>query len=221
MLETFFGCDCYCIDHIAHMSYYPPEKNEKIDEEDNVIYLTVNVRNYFNRILPPIFFNPFSLFNWKCCYEDYFYLHILKRLPIGLSYIFNPYYKRKDGILNCFDFQNKDLPAMRDFLSHLTNKETIVNKDVYFSWDNDRWLIKFDISRIDEDMPWWLGWEIQFLPRKIFGRIEYALRYIFSRHCDEQSFEINEERAIQIKGLITAVEKLNEERYEKNTTPRS
>jgi len=47
------------------------------------------------------------LLNWSYDIKEYLYYHILRRLPIALCFIFNPYYVRKDGILDCFNFQNK------------------------------------------------------------------------------------------------------------------
>lgn len=223
-LEQFFGCDCGCLNHISRMGYFPPEKDEKIDEEDNVIYFSVKTEYLYKRILPPFSFDPR---NWLFDFEYYFRFHILRRIPIAARYLFNPLYTREHGILDCFDFQNKDLSLMRKFLSHLTDEESetikkneiIDDLDSYskkiidkylFCLSNDRWRLKFTIWRIDENFPYWLGWEPQFIPRKIFGRIRYALKYIFGRVDDEQYFEIDKETAKKIKGLITVVEKLNE-----------
>ncbi len=210
-IEAYFGCECLDLNHIARMSYWPPIKREQ--EEDDVIFLSVKTETYICRILPPIGINPLE---WHYDLDGYFRFHILNRVPIALRYLFNSSYMRKYGVLESFDFQNKDLPTMRKFLSHLTNEETNeIDKDTILCWDNDLWRIRFFIKQIDKDLPYELNWEIQFLPRKIFGRIRYALKYIFKRYNDEQCFEITKKRAMQIEGLITIVENLNKE-YEKN-----
>ena len=123
ILEKYFGCECLSLDHIARMSYFPPEEGEEgeeVIEEDNVIYLTVKTRNYLNRILPPFSINPC---NWPYDFGNYFRFHILRRIPIALCYIFNSSYIKDFGVLDCFDFQNKDLTKMKKFLSHLTDEE--------------------------------------------------------------------------------------------------
>jgi len=219
MLEKYLGCECTCLNHIAVMSYFPPNDGEKVDEEDNVIYFRVRAENNLDRIMPPFSINPCD---WPYDFGDYFRFHILKRIPIAICYFFNPSYTKKHGILDCFDFKDKDLPEMKEFLSHLIDKgnkeitldnhiEKIIDQHIFYLY-NERWRLGFTIWRIDTDLPWELGWEIQFIPRKIFGRIKYALKYIFGKICIEQEFEINEEIAKKMKNLITVVERINNER---------
>lgn len=218
ILEQYFGCECSCLNHISRMGYFPPEEGERVDEEYDVIYFTVKTDYLYQNVMPPI--DPRDL-------DYYFRFHILRRIPIAVRYLFNPSYNRKHGVLDCFDFQGKDLLKMKEFLSHLTDEETeeiildkedligyvekVIDKYVFYL-NNERWRLAFTIWRIDKDIDWWLGWEIQFIPRKIFSRIKYALKYIFGKVSDEQEFEINEEIAKKIKGIITVVEKLNNER---------
>ncbi len=209
MYEIYFGCECSDLNHIARFSYFPPEKGEKIDEEDNVIYFTVKTENYLNRIIPPFSWNPFD---WPYDTSQYVRFHILRRLPIALCFIFNPHYVKKYGILDCFDFQNKDLPAMKTFLSYLTNEEGVDKKVIPHDgiWlNNGKWRLRLYVQRIFENFPYSLGWEIQFIPRNIIGRIKLALKYFFGFHCDEQEFNIDEENAKRIKSLINAVGSLN------------
>jgi len=221
--ELILGCDCMSLDHVSLMIYFPPKTEEEKNDEDNVIYFTVKTRNYLNQIIPPLSIDPR---NWSYDFKNYCRFHIFNRIPIAIRYIFNPSYTKKFGVLDCFDFQNKDLSKMREFLSQLTNEESEEIKfdkkslsnyagniisNYLFYLDNERWGIRFIVWQLDKDMPFWLGWEIQFLPRKILGRIKYALKYIFGRVSNEQEFEINEETAKKIKGLITVVERLNKD----------
>jgi hypothetical protein len=209
MLEQYFGCECQCLNHIAHMGYFPPEKDVEVDEEDNVIYFSVRTEYLYKTIFPSLSLNPLD---WKDDLGYYFNWHILKRIPIAIGYIFNPLYVRKNGLLDCFDFQNKNLPEMKKFLSNLTDQEELVSKTHWLTINNDKVEIKFCIERIDKDFPYWLGWEIQFITRwKLFGRVKHALKYIFGKYDNEQAFEINEKDAKRLKGLITVVRKMNEE----------
>ena len=198
--EQYFGCECYCLNHISHMGFY--------DDECNIIYFSVKTENLFDRILPPF---TLDIRDWPYNFKEYFRYHILKRIGIASSYLFASLYVRKDGVLDCFDFQNKDLSKMKELLSSLSNQETLVSRIHWLTISNDRWEIIFFIDRIDKDFPYRLGWEIQFLNRKIFGRIRYALKYIFGRHDDEQHFEINKSDAERLKGLITVVESINKD----------
>jgi hypothetical protein len=204
--EKYFGCECMDLNHISRFGYFPPEKGEKVDEDDNVIYFTVKTEYLFGRILPPFSLNPLD---WKFDLGNYFHFHILKRIPVALGYIFNPHYYRKYGISDCFDFQEKDLPIIKEFLSKLSEKETEEKSDSILWIDNERWLIRFSIQRIDKDFPYQLGWDIQFISRNLFGRIKYALKYLFGRVAEEQEFEIKPKHAEQLKGLISLVGRLN------------
>jgi hypothetical protein len=194
------------------MSYFAPEKGEEVDEEDNVIYIVVGTKNLYSRIILGLNLNPC---NWIYNLKDYFRWHILRRIPIAIGSIFNRSYTCEKGMLNCFDFKNKDLPKMKIFLSRLTMEEEVVSKINYLILDNERWVMRLYITHFDKDFPCELGWDIQFLPRNIFGRIRYALKYIFGRHNDEQEFEINKKDAATLKGLIAVTRKINE-KYERN-----
>lgn len=211
VIEQYFGCDVGCLNHIARMIYFPHEKDKKIEEEDNIIYFSAKTENHLNRIFPPF---SIDLREWPHDFSNYFEFHILKRLPIASCYVLQKYYMKKDVIGDCFDFQNKDLPAMKNILSNLSTLETLADKGSSLTLDNERWFIRFSISQLDENMPYWLGWEIQFRPRNIWGRIGYALKYIFGNYSNEQDFEINKSDAEHLNGLISVVERLNDERTE-------
>ena len=53
--EAFFGCECGCLDHISHFSYFKPTDDP---DQDNEIYFSVKTLNILNRIFPPFSFNP-------------------------------------------------------------------------------------------------------------------------------------------------------------------
>jgi hypothetical protein len=200
MKHKYFGCDCFCLNHIASLGYFPPEEGEEIDDEDNEIYLTVKTDYLYKNIVPPI--DPRDL-------EYYFRFHILKRVPIALGYVFNNFYTRKYGVMDCFDFREQDLPEIKEFLSNLSDVESEANLGSNLTIDNDKWLIRFVVEKFSEDMPHWLGWELQFKARNIWGRIGYALKYLFGKVEDEQYFNINQAEVEHLNGLISAIEKAN------------
>lgn len=218
MKLRYFGCECFCLNHIAGFGYFPPEKDEKVDDEDNVIFLTIKTDYLYHNIIPPL--NPMDL-------GYYFRFHVLKRVPIALAYIFQTSYIRKNGIMNCFDFRSEDLPEIKEFLSNLSSEEKvdklgvlskiITDKEIdvlkfHHTLENEKWLIEFNITQWHEDMPYEFGWELQFRPRNLLGRISYALKYLFGKVDDEQYFEINKNDAKHLNGLIAVVIKANNER---------
>lgn len=198
--EAFFGCECTSLDHVVHFSYFKPLDD---DNWENEIYFTVKSVNYLNRIFPPFSFNPTY---WIDNFKSYFRYHIFKRFKIALSYIFNPYYIREHGILDCFNFQEKDLIPIRRFLSHLTKDENCENLKTIVYLENRECQLRFIIGKLDEGFPYEIGHEIQFLPEQLFfSRIRYGLKYIFGRYNDEQHFEIDISAARNLKGMITVV----------------
>jgi hypothetical protein len=64
--ELYLGCECMDLGHVLQLIYFPPTEEEKkkiesgkfllLDEDDdiNIIYLSVSVRNYFDVFIPPI-----------------------------------------------------------------------------------------------------------------------------------------------------------------------
>ena len=152
------------------------------DYEENTISCTVRAKNYFNK----------------------FY-----QIWIAIRYIFNPSYKREGGILNCFNFQEKDLSSLDIFLSSITSEVfTDVDDRSKHSLYNDKWIIEFNITtseikKLGEiDAPRVLGWDIYFIPRKFFARKRFAFKYIFNILSDQQDFEIDPIDARRIRGMI-------------------
>ena len=205
-IEKYFGCDGGCLRHISYMLYFFPKKDDY--EEDDVINFTVKIEYLYQRIIPPFSFNPMD---WPYDLGNYFRGHILRRIPVALAYIFQKYYTKKEGILDCFDFKEKDIPEIKEFLSNLSSLETFASKRSSVTIDNEKWHIRFNISQLDKDIPWRLGWEIQFRPRNVWGRIGYALKYVFGSFSDEQHFDINKSDAEHLNGLIAVVEELNKD----------
>ena len=214
--EIYIGCECMDLDHVAHLSYFPPTEKEKEDGEEDIIYFRIKFTNYFDRFFPPI-----RYFYEKHEWNSFFYHNHFRKVIIGLKYIFNRYYNKKDGILSCFEFQNKDLSKLDIFLSQITvNVDTNISHQSTESLDNERWYIRFSIDRQihDDRFPYQLGWEPQFKCRNIFGRIKYAFKYIFGEYCNIQEFEITKNKAEKLRGMIKWVEDINkkEENDKKN-----
>ncbi len=211
--ELYLGCECMDLDHISHLLYFPPTEKEKEDGEEEIIYFNFKFTNYFDHFLPPI-----RYFYDKSSWGDYLYHNHFRKVIIGLKYIFNRYYNRKYGILSCFEFQNKDLSKLDIFLSQITNNvDTVefgknINHQSTQLLDNEKWLIRISIGKQfhDNKFPYQLGWDPQFIHcRNIFGRIKYALKYIFGKYCDVQCFEIKEIDASKLRGMIKWIQDTN------------
>ena len=212
--ELYLGCECMDLDHVAHLGYFPPTEKEKEDGEIEVIYFRIKFKSYFDRFFPPI-----RYFYEKYEWESFFYYNYIKKIGIGLKSIFDKEYVRIGGILSCFDFQNKDLSKLDIFLSQITEKidEKDIDDQSLTLLDNERWLVYFSIDKEfhKENYPYVLGWDQQFVPfRNIFGRIKYALKYIFGKYSDEQEFDIKEREAAKLRGMIKWIENKNKEEKE-------
>ena len=159
MKELYVGCECLDLDHVAHFMHFPPTEEEKkkiesgkfpLPEEDddiNIIYLSVSVHNLFRAIIPPIFY-----FYDKWAWRSYFYHNWFKRLWIAGRYIINPFYQREYGILDAFDFQNKDLDKIDAFLSLISSAIDDNSFSISGMWlddDNDDWLMKIKPTRLE------------------------------------------------------------------------
>jgi len=216
--ELYIGCECMDLCHVAHFVHFPPlpekHKNKEEDKEEEVIYYNVQTTSYLNRIIPPLRYF-YDIHDWK----SYFSNCWLRRVGIACKYIFNSNYKRKWGVIDCFDFQKKDLPAIDDFLSLISNDVNFnINQQSECWIDNEKWLIQFSIDRMefeDKPFPWELGWNIQFKHRKFFSKICYAFKYIFGIYSDQQCFEIHKTDAIKIKNMIKWIQKNNNQNDDK------
>lgn len=216
--ELFAGCGCMDICHVMHFVYFP-FSGEKGEEDENVIYGFVRTRNYFDRIFPPLRYF-YDSFDWK----QYFYYHWFRRWSIALRYILNSSYMRKWGVLDCFDFQGKDLPAIDNFMSLITNDitddiDSLSIEKMECQIDGDQWVLRFNVDCLVFDdspstFPWQLQWEPQFKPRKFLGRLKWAFNYIFGNYSDEQDFEIYPKDAAIIRGMIKWIQKNNKGKNE-------
>jgi hypothetical protein len=223
MEELYLGCECLDLGHVAHFMHFPPTKEDKkkvesgkfpLPEEDddlNIIYFSVSVRNYFDVIIPPIT-GIFEIYDWR----QFFYHNWCKRLWVAGKYIANPYHQPEGGVLDCFDFQNKDLDKTDAFLSLISSDIDDNNSSPLEGvWlDDDEWLVRIEVTRLEFKKhdwvgPWQVGWAVHFKSRGFFGRIRYAFKYIFGQHSSEKSFTIHEEDAAKIRGKIKWVQETN------------
>lgn len=205
--DLLLGCECRCMNHISRFDYHIPTTKEEEDDEYNVIYFTVTTENLFNSVVPPIRY-CYDLDEWM----TYFRWHIFNRIGVAFNHIFNLHYAKKDGILNCFDFMNKDLPALHEFLTYLSKEETKVSFTSPVNIHNERLAIRFSSLQIIEQTPWGLGWEPQFINKGFWRKIKDGFKYIFGMFSDEQSFEITKKQAATLKGLITSILEKEEKR---------
>ncbi len=212
-VEEYFGCQCRCLNHISQFLYFYPQEGD--DPYDDHMYFTVNSYNIYDRIVPPFSIDPR---NWEYDFGTYFRFHIFRKFWIALRHILSPYYKRKFGILDSADYEEKDLPRMDRTLKSLIDSENCESVDSIVYINNRDWQLRFTIWRLDEDLPYWLGWEIHFEPGQLLHqRIRNAFRFLIGRNLGEQSFDIDKSRAARLRGMITAtigvntIKKINEE----------
>lgn len=209
--ELFLGCDCWCLNHIAHLTYFPITPEDKKAGEEDTIYFTVKTENYYNMIIPPLRYF-YCWYDWR----TFFRFHFFNRIGIAFRYIFNPIYTREWGVLDCFDFKNKDLPALDVFLSQIKSDIIFSERKPSYCIVNERWRIVFDIRQHDENFPWELGWSIQFKRRKLLRRIWFAFKYITGQHSDEQEFDLTKREISILRGMILWTTEKNKEKEEKS-----
>ncbi|NGX64084.1 MAG: hypothetical protein KR126chlam6_01508 [Candidatus Anoxychlamydiales bacterium] len=129
-------------------------------------------------------------------------------LPKKLRNEFESEMQRNNEMLNNGEIKSVEL------IDHSTDDSVSCNQNFNFLIKDHigRWNVIFDINRLDEDFPYELGWNIDFIPRKFFGRLWNGLKYIFNcnGYIDELNFEINKENAIKLKGMINFVRKQDE-----------
>lgn len=217
--ELYLGCECMDLDHVALFIHFPPREDdgesviksaiENIDDAP-CIYCAVTANNYFTKLFPEI----------RYCYEKYTwqefaYYNWYQRLWIAGKYIFNSICTKRYGILDAFDFQVKDHDKLDAFLALISSDiDTDIDDESELWLDDERWKIRFQADRWvskehDIKEPWKVGWDIHFLERGFLGRVRWACKYIFGRHCPEKSFSIYEKDAAKLRGMIKWVQEEN------------
>jgi len=215
MEELYLGCECMDLNHVALFIHFPPKDDVKsvIEDEDDApcIYCSVTAKNYYTHLLPEIRY----LFD-KWTWQNFAYHNWYQRWWIAAKYIFNPTYTKRYGILDAFDFQHRDHDKLDAFLTLISSDidNNIDEKSELWVDDDQGWIIRFQPTRLifekhDIVEPWQIGWDIQFMKKGFFGRIKYAFKYIFGRHCSEKNFTLLEKDASKIRGMIKWVQETN------------
>lgn len=215
MKELYLSCECMDLDHVALFIHFPPSEDGSkcvMEDDDDApcIYMTVTTNNYYNDLLPPLRYF-YEKYDWQSFFAHNWY----KRLWIAGRYLVNHTYRPKWGILNCFDFQDKDLEKLDAFMALISSDiDTTMCEGKELWLDDEKWLIKIYISRFEIEKhnykgPWEVGWEPHFKPRGFFGRVKYAFKYIFGTHCEEKQFTIEEKEAAKIRGMIKWTQETN------------
>ena len=227
MVELYLGCECMDLGHVALFINFPPKKDNDgkviIDEDDPpCIYFTVTANNYFTQLLPDL--DPRCLFE-EWTWSTFAHYNWYNRLWIAGKHIFNPTYIKRYGILDAFDFQERDHSKLDMFLSLISSDiDTNIDDKSELWLDDERWRIRLMADRWvceehDIKEPWKVGWDVQFMKRGFWGRIRWGLKYIFGRHCPEKQFAILEKDAAKIRGMIKWAQEENkrEEAKEEET----
>lgn len=222
MKELYLGCECMDLDHVALFIHFPPRDDgakSVIEDEDDApaIYMSITASNYFTRLLPEIRY-LFEKYTWQSFAQYNWY----KRLWIAGKYIFNSTHLREYGILDAFDFQEKDHDNLDAFIALISSDiDDNIDEKSELWLDDDRWRMKIQPTRIvfeEHDIvePWKVGWEIHFIERGFFGRVRWAFKYIFGRHSVGKSFTIYEKDAAKMRGMIKWTQKENKKGEEEN-----
>jgi len=222
MKELYLGCECMDLDHVALFVHFPPKKNKDgkvIIEKDDppCIYCNVTANNYFRQLLPDL--DPRYLFT-KYTWQEFAHYNWYQRWWVAGKYLFNPNSTRRYGILDCFDFQERDHSRLDMFLSLISSDiDTNIDEKSELWLDDERWRIRFMPDRWvskkhDIQEPWKVGWDVQFMKRGFWGRIRWGLKYIFGRHCPEKDFTILEKDAAKLRGLIKWTQEENKKEEE-------
>ena len=215
MKELYLGCECMDLDHVALFIHFPPSDNgEKSviedDEDEPCIYLSVSTNNYHTDLFPDL------LYFWdKYAWQSFFAHNWYKRLWIAGKYLIDPITRQKWGVLDAFDFQDKDLEKLDAFMALISSDiDVSMSRNSELMLDDDKWLMRiqptrFEWEKHDIKEPWRVGWDIQFKQRGFWGRVKYAFKYIFGSYCQEKHFTIEEKDAAKIRGMIKWVRETN------------
>jgi len=230
MQELYIGCDCLSLDHIIQFIHFPLSEEGKIEnkeavsldpeDDENIIYFAAKVENYFYKIVPPILLHCFDKYNWQS-YFRYMWFH---RLWIAMGNISSPKYRRRWGILDSFDFQQKDFEKIDAFIALISRDiDTNINEKSEVVIKDNNWSLIFHIEQFiwkeqNYKEPWKFGFECQFKKKKILGRIKDSFKYIFGIHDDQVHVSIDEKNAAKIRGMLKWVQDTNkkEEDAEEN-----
>ena len=210
--ETYIGCDCMCLNHIAHFVYFPSDSSE---DDDNQLFLTVTGGNFYTEIIP-----PFSLdkFYW----DDYFRFHYLRRVFHSFKYLFKKWKDSENySVLDSFDFDNSQLDTLYRFLEKYDN--TKVNIDGLKVGSDLRlklleahkdYYVEFYVERMihgDDELPWVIKYDVKFFPeKKVQKRLQIALMHIISgSYASSLNFELSKLEASILKKMIKAVQLWN------------
>ena len=203
--ELILGCDCMCVDHVARFNYFPIKEGEDVDKENDVIFMNVNANNLYCDI------NPFYF--WGFDFGHYFRFNFLKRFYYAFQHIIN---SKKlaanwlEGVLNSFDFQNKDLDKLYDYFSLLAKNEEDVIHAGHRKEDFSRHFdICFYAEREYKDLPFVLGYSVVFRRGNLWKRIKTAFSYIFGTHNKELGVSLNEHDAEVLKAYIACIKRKN------------
>jgi len=202
MRDVYLGCECMGLDHVTHLIYWPP----KDEDDDNELFFTVAAKNYRDKIFPYLSISPYD-------FKEYLRYHFFNRFGVALAYLFNSHHVHKWGILSSSDFRQKDLPTLIEYLSWVAgDSEETVDENTTVWLRGHRFNLRMTIDRYDKDMPWELGWEIQFKQGKsLWRRLKNGWRYIWGLASDEVHTIVTEKEAKTMKAMAEWVKKKNEE----------
>jgi len=223
-INEYFGCGCHDLNHVVHLSYFPPSSKEI---GDNVIYVHLFLNEWRGCLFPH--WSEFITLD-KCCsiytkknLLDFYNNSIYKRFAIAAKYLFNKLNEAKTTLLDTTLFNAQDLNRLNDMLSNLKSEEIEI-QEIPKVYELERPSSTYRLQFVIEDWeryadfdpmlpPPELSTNILFKKRNFIKRFWIALKYSFghvtSNYGNIDEFEITPKDAWVIRKMI---EKLQNEK---------
>jgi len=225
--EEYIGCDCMSVAHVLYFSYFPPEKGETLDSEDDMIVLTTLADNWRYGIWP-FFWDP----KWEYLKEqftkeywvNFFIGSVWARFAIGLKYIFTG--NTKSAIYGGTIINEDSLDKLYNIFNWFATKNQKPEGPILIISDlsDKTFSLSFYIERIkdrlgSEDRFESLDTNICFTKAKFFKRLRRGIKYAFGYYNNmELGFSISPDQASQLKGLIIQIQQEIIDTDEKNNS---
>jgi hypothetical protein len=220
-IEEYFHCQCLDFEHTIRLTYF------KDLEDDNIVYLTLYLRNLYTRLFPISFkylweeLKDGEIFQ-KDYWETYFRYSIFNKFKIIFNYFFNK--ETENGIFDCIaldPYQYKKFISVLNVL--LENNRNIDKKENYkvCRIENDEYVLKFCYANLNlecddcNEFSTEIHTEIQFKSEKnIFKKIWKSIKYLFGYKCRNDNvdcYEIRQKHALILKNMMEQhLKKINE-----------
>jgi hypothetical protein len=205
--ELILGCDCMDIQHITRLNYFPQEDGV-VDDDDNVIYMTMPAYNFYTSISP--------FYCWGIDIPYFIRFNFLRRFYYAFLHIFNTQklsLEWREGVMDGFDFRDSDLGKLYDYLNFLAGGVEGSEQGAFCKESDGKYFqVCFYVDRLipdEEDFPFVLGFSVMFKNGNLWDRVKTACSYIFGTHSNEIGLSLNKKDVKALRSFITLVKKTN------------